>query len=117
MNQTIRRRSGVSIAILAAATLLITMPMPGYSQTAGMERRQGRRQNRDDARETRQSGRHAARDAKQECKDAGGKRIDCRHQKHETKQDARGAARDQKYGTDSQQQPTAAPTPSAPPNQ
>jgi len=100
MDRSIRRGAGVSIAILTAATLLISMPLPGYAQTPGMERRQHRRQNRDDARETRQSGRHAARDAKQACKDAGGRPIDCRHQKREMKQDARGQARDQKYGTD-----------------
>jgi len=111
MSQTIRRRIGVSIAALAAAVMLLT-PVPGYSQTQGMERRQGRRSNRDDARETRQQGRHDARDQKQACKDAGGNRIDCRHQKRETKQDARGKARDQKYGTEStgkEAPPTGAP--------
>ena len=92
MNRAIR--CGV---VLVAATLLIS-PMHGHAQTQGMERRQNRRQNRDDARETRQQGRHDARDAKQECKDAGGNRIDCRQQKREMKQDARGEARDQKYG-------------------
>jgi hypothetical protein len=75
MNRT-TRRVGISIAVLAAASLLSATP--GYSQTQGMERRQNRRQNRDDARGTRQEGRHDARDAKQECKDAGGNRIDCR---------------------------------------
>jgi hypothetical protein len=99
MSHLIRRRIGVSIAALAAAVILSRMP--GYSQTQGMERRQHRRSNRDDARETRQQGRHDARDTKQACKDAGGNRIDCRHQKRETKQDARGKARDQKYGTES----------------
>jgi hypothetical protein len=94
-------RAGASLVALAVTALLIA-PMPGYAQTAGMERRQNRRQNRDDARETRQQGRHDARDAKQACKDAGGNRIDCRHQKREMKQDARGEARDQKYGTGSQ---------------
>jgi hypothetical protein len=96
---TSRIRSGVGISMAALAVLLLS-PLPGEAQTAGMERRQGRRQNRDDARETRQQGRHDARDAKQECKDAGGNRIECRHQKREMKQDARGEARDQKYGTD-----------------
>ena len=79
------------------AALLIA-PSHGHSQTAGMERRETRRENRDDARATRQAGRHAARDAKQNCKDAGGNRIDCRQLKCEMKQDARGAARDQKWG-------------------
>ena len=98
MNRWIRRNAGISILFLATAALLIS-PARGYSQTQGMERRQDRRQNRDDARGTRQEGRHDARDAKQECKDAGGNRIDCRQQKRETKQDARGEARDQKWGT------------------
>ena len=97
MNRTIRW--GV---VLVAATLLIS-PMYGHAQTQGMERRHNRRQNRDDARETRQQGRHNARDAKQECKDAGGNRIDCRQQKREMKQDARGEARDQKYGNPGQE--------------
>jgi len=92
------RRGKIWLAVLAAAALLA--PMSGYAQTQGMERRQHRRGNRDDARATRQEGRHNARDAKQDCKDAGGNRIDCRHQKREMKQDARGEARDQKYGTD-----------------
>jgi hypothetical protein len=98
MNRRIRCGAGISTVVLAAAVLLLS-PMPGFSQTEGMERRQNRRQNRDDARATRQTGRHDARDAKQECKDAGGNRIECRHQKREMKQDARGAARDQKFGT------------------
>ena len=101
MNGTVHRRAGLSILVLVTGALLISPPC-GYSQTAGMERRQNRRGNRDDARATRQEGRHDARDAKQACKDAGGNRIDCRHQKREMKQDARGQARDQKYGTDSQ---------------
>ena len=96
MTRMICSGTGISMAALA---LLLLSPTLSHSQTAGMERRQGRRQNRDNARETRQQGRHDARDAKQECKDAGGNRIDCRHQKRETKQDARGAARDMKYGT------------------
>jgi hypothetical protein len=96
MNRGIGRRARISIVVLAAAVLV--SPMAGYAQTQGMERRQNRRQNRDDARATRQEGRHSARDAKQDCKDAGGNRIDCRHQKREMKQDARGKARDQKYG-------------------
>jgi hypothetical protein len=98
MNQTVGRRARIGIVVLAAAGLVLSS-VPGHSQTQGTERRQNRRQNRDDARETRQQGRHDARDAKQECKDAGGNRIDCRHQKREMKQDARGEARDQKYGT------------------
>lgn len=97
MKRSIRCGPGISIVIPAVAVLLLS-PIPGYSQTQGMERRQ----NRDDARATRQAGRHAARDAKQECKDAGGNRIDCRQQKREMKQDARGAARDQKWGATGQ---------------
>jgi len=100
MNRRGHCRAGISLVILAAAALLA--PVPGYAQTQGMERRQHRRHNRDDARATRQQGRHDARDAKQACKDAGGNRIDCRQQKREMKQDARGEARDQKYGTDQQ---------------
>ena len=101
MNRRIHCRTAVSLVFLVAAGLLLA-PLSGYAQTEGMERRQNRRQNRDDARATRQEGRHTARDAKQACKDAGGNRIDCRHKKRELKQDARGAARDQKHGTDSQ---------------
>jgi hypothetical protein len=97
MNQKIRRGAGISI-VLGAAVLLA--PLAGYSQTPGMEHRQNRRQNRDDARGTRQEGRHDARDAKQECKDASGNRMNCRQQKRETKQDSRAKARDQKWGTD-----------------
>jgi hypothetical protein len=89
---------GAGVSMVALAMLMLSAA-PAQSQTAGMERRQERRQNRDDARETRQQGRHDARDAKQECKDAGGNRIECRQQKREMKQDARGEARDQKYGT------------------
>jgi hypothetical protein len=100
MNQGIRRPARASIVVLAATAALLLSPIPGYSQTAGMERRQQRRQNRDDARETRQQGRHDARDAKQDCKDAGGNRIECRQQKREMKQDARGEARDKKWGTE-----------------
>ncbi len=99
MNRSIRCGAGISIVALA---VLLLSPMPGYSQTQSMERRQTRRQNRDDARATRQAGRHAGRDAKQDCKDAGGNRIDCRPQKREMKQDARGAARDQKWGATGQ---------------
>jgi hypothetical protein len=98
MNRKIRGGTAISIVILASAALLLS-PLSGYSQTPGMERRQNRRANRDDARATRQAGRHDARDAKQECKDAGGNRIECRQLKRETKQDARGTARDQKWGT------------------
>src|SRR6266404_8608418 len=98
MNRRIRCGAGISTVVLAAAVLLLS-PMPGFSQTQGVEHRQNRRQNRDDARATRQAGRHDARDAKQECKDASGNRIECRHQKREMKQDARGAARDLKFGT------------------
>jgi hypothetical protein len=97
MNRRTRRAAGIPIVVLAVALSLLS-PMPGYSQTPGMERRQ----NRDDARATRQAGRHAARHAKQECKDAGGNRIACRQQKREMKQDARGAARDQKWGATGQ---------------
>ena len=112
MTRTIRSATGVSMAALA---VLLLLPAPGQSQTAGMERRQGRRQNRDDARETRQQGRHDARDAKEECKDAGGNRIDCRQQKRETKQDARGAARDMKYGTGGTPTSVPATPPGTPP--
>jgi hypothetical protein len=104
MKRTLRRGGRISIAVLAAAALL-SSTAPGHGQTQGMERRQKRRENRDDARATRQEGRHTARDAKQACKDAVGNRIDCRHQKREIKQDARGAARDQKYGTGSDAAP------------
>src|SRR5262249_46536388 len=97
-----RHGARISLAVLAATVPLVLSPVSGHAQTQGMDRRQDRRQNRDDARATRQAGRHAARDSKQECKDAGGNRIDCRQQKRETKQDARATARDQKYGATDQ---------------
>jgi len=95
MKRGIRRGSWIPFVVLAAA-MLLRSPIAGYSQTQGMERRQSPHQHRDDARATRQTGRHGARDAKQAGKDAGGNRIDCRHQKREMKQDARGAARGMK---------------------
>ena len=97
MNSRNRRVARIWIVVIAAGVL---SSVPGYAQTPGMERRQNRRDNRDDARETRQTGRHDARDTKQECKDAGGNRMNCRQQKREIKQDARGQARDQKWGTE-----------------
>jgi len=106
MKPRLRRRFW--LPVLGAALLLL--PVPGYAQTQGTECRLQRRGNRDDARETRQSGRHGARDAKQDCKDAGGNRIDCRQQKRETKQDSRSQARDLKYGNPADQnQPASAP--------
>ena len=105
MNRPIRRGVAVSIVVISLVAL-VGLPTRGFAQTQGMERRQDRRGNRDDARATRQTGRHAARDKKQECKDAGGNRMDCRQQKRETKQDARGSARDQKYGDTAPAQPT-----------
>ena len=92
-----KKIAGLSTVLAAAVLLSSTL---GYAQTPGMERRQNRRGNRDDARETRQQGRHDARDAKQECKDAGGNRINCRQGKREMKQDSRAKARDQKWGTE-----------------
>jgi len=98
MNRIIVRLGGLTIALLVAAAL-VGAPIPGRAQTPGMEHRQTRRGNRDDARATRQEGRHAGRDAKQDCKDAGGNRMDCRQQKRAVKQGARGASRDQRWGT------------------
>jgi hypothetical protein len=106
MNRTLSRCARALVFVGA----ILLLPVPGHAQTPGMERRQNRRGNRDDARATRQEGRHTARDAKQDCKDAGGNRMDCRHQKREIKQDARGQARDQKYGTGSQPNQPAPPT-------
>jgi hypothetical protein len=91
------KRIGIGIVALAVAAALVS-PLPGHAQTQGMERRQDRRSDRDDARGTRQQGRHASRDAKQDCKDAGGNRIECRHLKRGMKQDARKSAREKKYG-------------------
>src|SRR5438552_19180583 len=65
MNRRVHRFAGGSIVLLVLAALLIS-PAHGYSQTQGIERRQTRRENRDDARATRQAGRHAARAAKQD---------------------------------------------------
>ena len=89
--------SVLGVALVAAGML---MPPPGHSQTAGMDRRQERRQNRDDARAARQTGRHEGRDVKHACKDAGGNRMECRHQKRATKHEAREKSRDARMGTD-----------------
>jgi hypothetical protein len=60
--------------MLAVAAGLMFASVPGYSDTKGQERREGRRDTRDDAR-----------DAKDACKDAGGKRSDCRKEKRDVK--------------------------------
>jgi hypothetical protein len=73
MNRRISFRVGTSMAALAFGILLIA-PVRGYAQTQGGERR-----------DDRQDGRNAGRDAKEECKDAGGKRIDCRQEKRDVK--------------------------------
>jgi hypothetical protein len=60
---------------------VLTAPLPGYAETQGSERREDRRDDRE-----------AGRDAKQECKDANGKRIDCRQEKRDVKHGEGGAA-------------------------
>ena len=82
-------RVGASTLALALGVIL-TAPVAGYAQTQGTERRDDRQ----DARDTKQAGRDAARDAKQECKDAGGKVIDCAQQKGDVRKDARQDAKD-----------------------
>lgn len=84
----------LALSIVAAG--LLVAPLPGNAQTPGMEQRQERRAGRDDARAARQTGRHEGRDVKQECKDAGGNRIDCRQQKRATKHEAREKSRDER---------------------
>lgn len=93
MNQKITFRVGFSILVFAAAGLLVA-PAPGYSQTGGMERREDRRDDRQDARETKQTGREEGRDAKAACREEGGSGPECRQEKREIKQKARGEARD-----------------------
>jgi hypothetical protein len=73
MNSRIAFRVGSSIAALTLCALF-TAPGRGYAETQGGERR-----------DDRQDSRGAGRDAKEECKDAGGKRIDCRQQKRDVK--------------------------------
>ena len=80
MNRKISFRVGASMAALAFGILLIA-PVRGHAQTQGKERR-----------DERQGGRDAGRDAKKECKDAGGKRIDCRQEKRDVKHGAPQAA-------------------------
>jgi hypothetical protein len=92
-----RIQLGIGILVLAAATAFVSPPR-SYAQTQGMDRRQDRRSDRDDARGTRQEGRHTSRDAKQDCKDAGGNRMECRHMKRGMKHESRKSAREKKYG-------------------
>lgn len=101
MNRQIVLRAGI-LGLALVATGLSIMPVSAHAQTPGMERRQGRRQNRDDARETRQQGRHEGRDNKQACRDAGGNPMECRHTKRQTKQKARQDSRDVRMGGDGQ---------------
>ena len=61
------------MAALAFGILLIA-PVRGHAETQGGERR------------------GAGRDAKEECKDAGGNRIDCRQEKRDVKHGAPQAA-------------------------
>ena len=96
MNRTIALRVGV-LGVALASTGLLATAVPGRAQTPGMDRRQDRRSDRDDARATRQEGRHDARDTKQACRDAGGHPIECRQQKRGVRQGARQGAREQRW--------------------
>jgi hypothetical protein len=92
MRWTTLRVGTFALALFATGPLL--SPEPVSPQTVGMERREDRRHDRDDARATRQTGRHTGRDVKQACRDTGGHAMDCRQQKRATKQGARQTARD-----------------------
>lgn len=67
-----------------------------YAETAGMERRDNRRDDRQGAQDIRQEGRDVARDVKDECRDANGSGPECRQAKRKTNQNARQKARDLK---------------------
>ena len=82
--------SYLGVAVSAVAFALLVAPVPGYSQTEGMDQR-------GEARDTKQTGRDAARDAKEACKE-NDSRAECRQQKRDTKQDTREQARDVKKG-------------------
>ena len=86
MNRRISFRVGASIAALTLGILFIA-PVRGYAQSQGAERR-----------DERQGAQDAGRDAKEECRDAGGKRIDCGQQKRDVKQGAPQGAPDIKQG-------------------
>jgi len=91
-----RVRSNIAGSMLAVATVLSLVPLSGYCDTQGSDRREDRRDDRGGARDTRQTGRDDARDTKEACKDGDDSRGECRRDKRDVKQDARGDARDVK---------------------
>jgi hypothetical protein len=93
MNRKIDRRAGI-LRLALAATGLLSASVTGYSQMAGMERREDRRDDRQGAGATRRTGREAGREAKHACRDAGGRIVECRKGKRAIKGEAREAARD-----------------------
>jgi hypothetical protein len=64
-----------------------------YAETAGRERREDRRDDRQGAQDIRQKGRGVGRETKDACRDAGGSGPECRQEKRGIKQDARKAGR------------------------
>jgi len=95
MNRKICFQVGTLALAFAAAGPLIGSS-PAYSETAGMERRDDRRDDRQGAQDIRQEGRDIARETKDQCRDAGGSRPECRQTKRGVKQRARKSARDVK---------------------
>jgi hypothetical protein len=65
------------------------LPLAGYAETQGTDRRE----DRGDARDTKQTGRQEGREVKDDCREGEQNRPDCRQEKRETKQDARKGAR------------------------
>jgi hypothetical protein len=91
--KTMDRKSLVgkfSLALAAAGVLM--MPVPGYPQTQGQERRDDRQ----DGRDANQQNRQDARAVKADCKAGDEKtRAECRQEKRDAK-DGAGAAQDAK---------------------
>jgi hypothetical protein len=100
MQKTIRMPFLGALAMIAGSTLAIDAYLvTAHAQTPGMERREDRRENRQNAR-----------DVKHECNEAGDQtRAECRQEKRDTKQEGR-------YGGYSDQNQPVTPNTNAPAN-
>lgn len=85
-----------TLALVFAAAGSLIWSAPAYSETAGMERRDNRRDDRQGAQDIRQKGRDVGRETKGQCRDADGSGPECRRAKRSVKQKARKSARDVK---------------------
>lgn len=85
-----------NLAFVFAAAGSMIWPAPVYSETPGMERRDDRRDDRQEAQDIRQKGRDVSRETKEQCRDVGGSGPECRKAKRNVKQKARQSARDVK---------------------